>query len=264
MTLFDTHFHYYGDTTPEEYMHTVHAALDATDEILLLAAGADFAESVKAQTFAGQINKAWFAAGVHPHSAGKYLEDKADFTVFRPDPKLVAIGEIGLDYYYELSDRSAQIAVFEEFLDLAKVWKLPAIIHCRDKDNCFDAYCDVYRLVKDFPGKFVIHSFAGSEAWAKKFADAGAYLGVNGMVTFGKAHNIRQNLALIPADRLLIETDAPYLAPVPHRGKPNHPGLVGLVAQKIAEITGRTTEEVARTTTDNAIVFFEIKEQYHV
>lgn len=264
MILFDTHFHYYGDVTPEEYMHTVQAALGDDDQIMLLAAGADFAESVKAQTFAAQTDKAWFAAGVHSHSADQYLENKGDFTIFRTDPKLAAIGEIGLDYYYELSDKKAQLAVFEEFLQLAKMWGLPAVIHCRDKDGCFDAYSDVYRLVKDFPGKFVIHSFAGSEEWAKKFVEIGAYLGVNGMVTFGKAHNIRQNLPLIPMDRLLIETDAPYLAPVPHRGKPNHPGLVKLVAQKIAELTGRSPQQIAEITTANAVEFFGLKELYHV
>ncbi len=264
MTLFDTHFHFYGDTTPEKYMHTVQAALGDDDQIMLLATGADYAESVKAQTFADQIDHAWFAAGVHPHSAGKYLENKADFTLFRADRKLAAVGEIGLDYYYELSDKSAQLAVFEEFLQLAEEWKLPAVIHCRDKDNCFDAYEDVHRLVKDFPGKFVIHSFAGSEEWAKKFADLGAYLGVNGMVTFGKAHNIRQNLPLIPPDRLLIETDAPYLAPVPHRGKPNHPGHVKLITLKIAELTGRSPEEIAEITTANAVRFLGLKELYHV
>ena len=259
MELFDTHFHFYGDVSPEEYL----AAVKTPELAWLLAAGANFDESGKAQLFAECIECAWFAAGVHPHSASEYAHDIAMFDKFKGHPKLAAVGELGLDFYYENSEKKIQYAVFEKFLALALDWKLPAIVHCRDKDDKFDAYAECYTLLQDFArsgGRFVVHCFAGTPAWAEKFLELGAFIGITGIVTFPKAVNIHENIRVIPDDRLLIETDSPYLAPVPYRGKTNNPGYLIKVAEKIASLRGCPVEDIADITTANAFRFFNIKE----
>jgi TatD DNase family protein len=258
MKLFDTHFHYYGELPPQEYFDSI-----KTPELAyLLAAGADFEESKRAQSFAENIDCAWFAAGVHPHSAEEFDKDLALFETFKGHDKLVAIGEIGLDFFYENSPRKIQYQVLDQFLGLALDWDLPAIIHCRDQDEKFDAYDECYSALKDFAkagGAFEVHCFAGTPAWAEKFLDLGAYLGITGIVTFKRAVNIRETLQVIPMDRLLLETDAPYLAPVPYRGKTNNPGYVIKVAEKVAEERNINIEEVASQTTANAFRFFNLE-----
>jgi TatD DNase family protein len=258
MELFDTHFHYYGELSPEAYYDSI-----KSDELAwLLAAGADLTESRKAQDFAEKIPNAWFAAGVHPHSAAEYANGIAMFNEFKGHPKLVAVGEIGLDFFYENSDRRIQCAVFEKFLKLALEWKLPAIIHCRDKNDIDDAYSECYPLLKNFAaqgGRFVVHCYTGTIAWAEKFLALGAFIGFTGIITFPRAGNVRDILKAIPDDRLLLETDSPYLAPVPHRGKTNHPGYLIKVAEKVAEERGMPVEDIAALTTANAFRFFNIK-----
>ena len=257
MELFDTHFHFYGDVSPEEYL----ASIKTPELAWLLAAGANFDESKKARLFAERIDCSWFAAGVHPHSAAEYTRDIGMFAEFKDHPKLAAVGELGLDFYYENSERKIQYAVFEKFLELALEWKKPAIVHCRDKDDKFDAYAECYALLKDFAGsggKFVVHCFAGTPAWAEKFMELGAFVGITGIVTFPKAVNIHENIRVIPDDRLLLETDSPYLAPVPYRGKTNNPGYLIKVAEKIAALRGCQVEDIAASTTANAFNFFNI------
>jgi TatD DNase family protein len=259
MKLFDTHFHYCGEVSPDEYFSSV-----KTPELAwLLAAGAGFDESKKAQLFAERIKCAWFAAGAHPHSASGYVHDITMFEEFKGHPKLAAVGELGLDFYYENSEKKIQYAVFEKFLALALDWKLPAIVHCRDKDDKFDAYAECYELLKDFSrsgGRFVVHCFAGTPAWAEKFLELGAFVGIAGIATFPKAVNIHENIRVIPNDRMLIETDSPYLAPVPYRGKINNPGYLIKIAEKIALLRGCPVEDIADITTANAFNFFNIKE----
>lgn len=261
MKLFDTHFHFYDkDGSPEEYW----AKIRIPELAYVMAVGADYEESKLAHSFSYAIDEAWFACGVHPHSAAKYVNGIAMFDEFRGQRKLAAIGEIGLDYYYENSDRRVQWTVMEKFLALALEWQLPAIVHCRDLDERDDAYRETYSMIRDFSaagGRCVIHCFAGTPAWAEKFLDLGAYLGITGMVTFPKAENIRMLIRYIPEDRLLIETDSPYLAPVPYRGKPNHPGYLIKVAEKIAELKNCSPDEVAAVTTANAFKLFGIKPQ---
>ena len=269
MEIFDTHFHYYGESSPLEFCRMISAELavppqnswGAVDRILLLAVGGDYLESCRAREFAQVAPDAWFAAGVHPHQAESYRQEAQDFSSFRGHPRLVAVGELGLDYYYEESPRDVQRSVLEEFLKLALEWNLPAIIHIRDRDGAEDAYADAYDLLRDFAaagGRFVVHCFAGTPAWAEKFLALGGYCGVTGMVTFKRAENIREALRVIPDDRLLIEPDSPYLAPVPHRGSTNHPGYLILVAAQIAGERGRTVEEIARLTTRNGREFFRL------
>ena len=257
MELFDTHFHYYDDgRTPREYYEAV-----KTPELkYLLAAGADLAESRTAMQFAEEIENSWFAAGVHPHSAAEF-DSMEVFDEFKGHEKLAAVGEIGLDYFYDNSPRKIQRSVMEQFLALALEWKLPAIVHLRDADGKFDAYADGMAMLKDFSGdagRFVVHCFSGTPGWAEKFLELGAFLGVTGIVTFPRAANIRETLRVIPDDRMLIETDSPYLAPIPYRGKTNNPGYVIKVAEKIASERGRAVEEIAALTTNNAFRLFEV------
>ena len=272
MEIFDTHFHYYGESTPAEFRRMISAELavppqsdwGAVDRVYLLAVGGDYLESCRAREFAQAVPDAWFAAGVHPHQAETFRNEGGDFSSFRGHPRLVAVGELGLDYYYEESPREVQKSVLAEFLALALEWNLPVIIHIRDRDGAEDAYVDVYDLLRDFAasgGRFVVHCFAGSPAWAEKFLALGGYCGVTGMVTFNRAENNRETLRVIPDDRLLIETDSPYLAPVPHRGSPNHPGYLILVAARIAAERGWTVEETARLTTRNGFAFFRPAEE---
>ena len=274
MRLFDTHFHFGGEATPLEFMAAVRddlrlaldkaGAADAGEaEIFVAAMGGDYLESLRAREFCEVIPNSRFAAGVHPHNAEEYLKSPQDFSPLFEDPKLVAVGELGLDYFYELSDRAAQCRVFGEFLDLALGRGLPVVVHLRDRDGAFDAYCDGLELLTPFAakgGRFVVHCYAGNAEYLQRFLELGAYVGVTGMATFKAAENIRENLRGIPDDRLLIETDSPYLAPVPFRGRENTPGLVALVAAAVAKVRGMELEALAALTASNACNFYHLDE----
>ena len=269
MELIDTHFHFYGEATPPEALRQIREDLELAcretgmepPRLGLVAAGGDYLESLRAREFARIAPRCRYAAGVHPHQAEAHLANAAaeDFAVFAGDPKLAAVGELGLDYYYDGSPHPAQRSVLERFLALALDWQLPAVIHLRDKDGSDDAYCDALPMLTDFAaagGRFVVHCFAGGPVWAERFLALGAMLGVTGMVTFRKAENIREVVRLIPGERLLVETDSPYLAPVPFRSRPNSPGFLPLVAARVAAERGVPTEAIARSTTANARRFF--------
>ena len=273
MRLFDTHFHFGGEATPVEFAGAVRDDLrialekagiaDGTVGLAGAAMGGDYLESLRAQEFCTVAPHSRFAAGVHPHNAAEYLNSPQDFSPFFTDPKLVAIGELGLDYFYELSDREAQRQVFGKFLDLALEHELPAVVHLRDRDGALDAYRDGLELLEPFAGKggrFVVHCYAGNAEYLERFLELGAYVGVTGMVTFKAAENIRENLRRIPDDRLLVETDSPYLAPVPFRGRANTPGLVALVAAAAAKVHETTFEALAELTTRNACAFYRLDE----
>ena len=271
MELFDSHFHYYGENSPLEYFRNCLAEaavppqseIGVPDRLCLMAAGGDFIESCRAREFAQVVETAWFAVGVHPHNAGKYLAAPEEFGEFRNHPKLKAVGELGLDYFYEHSGAEEQKTVFRRFLDLALDWDLPAIVHLRDRDGAWTAYEDGYALLEPFAaagGRFVVHCFSGTPEWAQRFLGLGAFLGVTGLVTFNRAGNIRETLAAIPDERLLIETDSPYLAPVPHRGAENHPGYLALIAARVAAERHNEFAAIARLTAANAHQFFRIDE----
>lgn len=231
------------------------------DRCYLAAMGDDFESSLRARMLAEQDAFTVFAAGVHPQNAEKYAASRTCFAIFRGHPKLRAVGELGLDYYYDCGDHGCQRRVLAEFLNAALEWRLPAVIHLRDEDGKRDAYADALSLLTDFArsgGRFVVHCYAGSAADLEKFLALGAWVGVTGMVTFRKAENIRMNLPLIPKDKLLLETDAPYLAPVPHRGEVNHSGFLVLTARKVAEVLGETVEETAARTAANAMAFYGV------
>ena len=269
MELFDTHFHYYGESTPVEFMSNVGLALSAppqkdagnVEKLRLLAVGGDFVESCRAREFAQVISDTGYAVGVHPHQAENFMLKQEDFSCFfNGGPRPAAIGELGVDYFYDNSPEKVQLEVLDRFLALALEQQLPAIIHIRDKEESEKAYVDAYNLLAPFAqagGRFVVHCFAGTPHWAEKFLSLGAYLGVTGIVTFRRAENIRETLKFIPDDRLLLETDSPYLAPVPHRGKENHPGYLILVAQTVARERNCSIEEIASLTTANGLKLFK-------
>ncbi len=270
MELFDTHFHFDGEKTPAEYIAGLRNDLELVREklnisperIYLLCAGGSFTGSMRARKFAEAVPDAYFSAGVHPHDAGEYRRERENFSIFVGHPKLVAVGEIGLDYFYDLSDRAVQKKVLAEFLELALQWQLPAMLHLRDKDNLFSAYDDALEMLKDFTadgGRFVIHCYAGNEKYAEKFLELGGFFGVTGLYTFKAAANIRSAISVIPTGRLLIETDSPYLAPVPFRGRSNSPGLVGMVAAALGADRQMTPETAAGIFTANGKKFYGIE-----
>jgi TatD DNase family protein len=269
MQLFDTHFHFYGEVSATAYVENIRLVLNApkqlaagsVDKLLLNAVGGDYLESCRAREFAHAVGDTVFSCGVHPHQAEEFLAHQEDFSCFKGDSLLKAVGELGLDYFYDYSNHEAQKKVFGHFLALALEWDLPAIVHIRDKEDVFDAYSDAYDLLAPFAasgGRFVIHCYAGNPFWAEKFLALGSYFGVTGMVTFRKAENIRENLKYIPLERLFIETDAPYLAPIPHRGKENHPGYLIHVAAGAAQQYQMTTGDFAAVTLENGKKFFGI------
>ena len=268
MDIFDTHFHFSGEETPEEYVSKIRENLDvassaanlpAPEKLYLCAVGGSMAESLNSQRFANDITDTVFAVGIHPHNAEEYTGDTASFDVFLRDKKLAAVGELGLDYFYDFCDRDQQRIVFKAFLDFALKNQLPAIVHLRDKDDSFQAYDDALALLTPFAaagGRFVVHCYTGGLEYLPKLAALGAWFGVTGMATFKKSENIRQQLPLIPPEKLLIETDSPYLAPVPFRGKENTPGFLPLVVRVVAETLNMSGKELATLTTANAKRFF--------
>ncbi len=190
--------------------------------------------------------------GVHPHDAKDHDVDTlfATLTDHAQDPNVVGLGETGLDYYYDNSPRDEQIACFDIHLTASKQLNLPVVIHTRDADE------DTLARVRQHPDATgVFHCFSGSIDLAKAALDLGYYLSFSGIITFKKADELREVVKFAPLDRILVETDSPFLAPIPHRGKPNQPAWTRLVAEKVADIKGIALEEVAVATTAN---FFQL------
>src|SRR5713226_7784815 len=203
--------------------------------------------------------------GIHPHEAK--LATDADFLQLEElarKPKVIAWGEIGLDYYYDHSPRDIQQKVFIRQMTLARAAKLPIVIHCRPSDNSDNAWEDCLSLIEQHwkPTGLggILHCFTSTWPHAKRALDMGFLISFAGNVTFPKAQQIRDSAKQVPLDRILIETDSPFLAPVPHRGKRNEPAYVIEVARQIAELRGLTPEEIGAQTTKNFHRFFSLPE----
>ncbi len=201
---------------------------------------------------------AFFSAtvGVHPHDAARV--PAADWTSageVAGDPRIVAIGETGLDFHYDHSPRPEQEAAFRRSLGIAREAGKPVVIHVREAD---EACARVLREEGLPPAGGVIHCFTGDAAAARAYLDLGLFISVAGVVTFKSAGAIRDAVRIVPRDRLLVETDSPFLAPVPHRGRRNEPAYVVRTAEKIAELWGAPLEHVARATTENVERLFRI------
>lgn len=195
------------------------------------------------------------AAGVHPHNAAEYPDIKAeDFVRYSKHKKVVAIGECGLDYYYDYSPKDMQIRVLKEQVKAAQETGLPLIIHNRESDEDMMSVLDEAYKQKPFCG--VIHCFSSSRELAEFALSIGFYISASGMITFNKSNDIREVFADVPLDKLLVETDAPYLAPVPVRGRRNESAFVKYTAEKLAQIKNISFEELAEITSNNFYKLF--------
>lgn len=253
--LFDTHAHLDDDRFDEDRDEIIEKCKqDGVD--LILNAGSNIETSVKAVSLAEKYDFIYAAVGVHPHDAANMDEDTGMvIAALSENKKVRAIGEIGLDYHYDFSPRDVQKQRFIEQIDLARQLKLPVIIHDRE------AHGDVMSILKETRIKEVggvLHSFSGSAEMALECIRMGIYISISGPVTFNNNRKTVEAVKEIPLDMLLIETDSPYLTPVPHRGKRNYPGYVRLVAEKIAEIKEVSLEEVANKTMENGKRLFKI------
>jgi TatD DNase family protein len=201
-----------------------------------------------ARAHPGQV---WATVGLHPHDASQGVDTIVDLLA---EPEVVGVGECGLDYYYDHSPRDVQREAFAAQIALAKEHDLALVIHTRDAwDDTFDIL-----LAEGVPGRTVVHCFTGGPEEARRALDLGASLSFSGIVTFKTAAGIREAAALAPLDRILVETDAPYLTPVPHRGTPNQPSYVALVGAAVAEAKGVPVADVEAATWENTSILFRL------
>jgi len=192
----------------------------------------------------------WCSVGTHPHNAHEELHIQTeDLVRLAEHPKCVAIGEAGLDYFYDNSPRDAQATGFRRHIAAARETGLPLVIHSRDADDDMIAILEEETGQGAFP--FILHCFSSGEELARRGLALGGYVSFSGILTFNSAEEIRKVAAFVPDDRILVETDAPYLAPVPHRGKSNEPAFVRHTAERLAEVRGVAFEKLAETTTAN-------------
>ncbi len=203
--------------------------------------------------------------GIHPHEARLASDvSYAEMERLARHPKVIAWGEIGLDYYYDHSPRDVQKQVFVRQMELAAAAKLPIVIHCRPSDNSENAWVDCLDLIQEqWAAKGIggiLHCFTGTRAHAKRALDMGFMVSFAGNLTFPKAQQIRDAALQVPLDRILIETDCPYLAPLPYRGKRNEPAYVRETARKLGELRGLSMEEAGQQTARNFYNFFKISE----
>jgi len=230
------------------------AAAAGVGHVVTIGSAGDLASCERALNLAKTRVGVSCILGVHPHDASN--NDEALFTAVAQraaDPACVAIGETGLDYHYDLSPRDVQRDVFRRYVGLARTLRKPLCIHSRSAED------DTLAILRDERAgdiRGVIHCFSGTAAFARGALGLGLYVSIPGIVTFKNAGEIPEVARLVPADRLLVETDSPYLAPIPHRGKRNEPAFVVDTARKVAELRGVTLEDLAEQTTRNAVALF--------
>ncbi len=250
--LIDTHAHLNLPNFKKDLEEVLSRAREA-GVVAIVNVGIDLKTSIKALELAHAHKGLYATAGIHPHEVKKATEETYEgLRALLADPKVVAVGEIGLDYAKEYSPRQSQREHFVYQLSLARKLKKPVVIHSREAPDIITV------LREELPDRFVFHCYAGNKKEAREILDLGGYISVTGIVTFPKAENIREIVRYVPLERLMAETDCPFLTPVPHRGKRNEPAFVRYVVEKIAELKGVSFEECARITTSNAREFFGI------
>lgn len=248
--LVDTHCHIHSLDYPLERAEVLaRAHQSGVDKIICV--GTDVADSRLAASFAAEYDGVFASIGVHPHESQNSWQDIA--SILKNSQKLVAIGEIGLDYFYMNSQRQIQVEALEAQIQLALDYDKPIIFHVRQ------AFDDFWPIFDNFHGiRGVLHSFSDSMENASRALERGLYIGVNGISTFNKDAAKQAVYTDLPLDKMLLETDAPFLTPVPKRGKVNEPAFVRLVAENLAQVRQTNLENVADITTENARALFAL------
>jgi len=244
----DNHCHVHDPRIPGGTASAIKAARDAGVSTMITV-GCDRPTSLAAIETAAAHEGVWATVGLHPHDA---KDGVATITDLFGDRKVVAVGECGLDYYYDNSPRDVQRAAFAEQIGLAHRLALPLVIHTRD---AWDDTFDILRA-EGAPPQTIFHCFTGGPEQARTCLDFGAFLSFSGIVTFPTATDLQDAASMCPLDRLLVETDSPYLAPVPHRGKRNQPAFVTFVGEFIADLRAVPVAELAAATTTGACLAF--------
>ncbi|MBE5741434.1 MAG: TatD family deoxyribonuclease [Clostridiales bacterium] len=252
--MLDTHCHLNDTQYDGEVGHIVDRFLDEGVE-KVICVGCDTVSNEKAKQIADTYDSVYYAVGIHPDECMTYDEDKLVRYLDSNDKKLVAIGEIGLDYYHNKENKAKQKEVFVRQIKLAKKYHLPIIIHCRD---AYGDMLDILREYAPFDDGAVMHCFSGSVEWANEIIRLGIKISFTGSVTFKNAKNLHEVAKHIPLDTFFFETDSPYLSPEPNRGKRNEPKRVFDVLKFVAELRGLSAGELEKITDINAKNFFKI------
>jgi TatD DNase family protein len=262
MNLFDSHAHFDPLATPEARTAVCDRAAAAGVGRILAIGGSGAGNAAALDIAALRPDQVRAAVGWDRSEAGRGA-DAASIRAMLCDPRVAAVGETGLDYHYDGDTAAAQKFLFEAMLDLARGAGLPVVVHTREADDdsvaLLASHAAAWKGDADRIG--AIHCFTGSWPFARRLLDLGFHISVSGIVTFPNAAGLRDVAARIPSDRLLIETDSPYLAPVPHRGKTNEPALLPFVARVVAEARGEPVEAVADGTARNAAALFGIAQK---
>lgn len=251
--IFDSHAHYDSEQFADDRKELLNA-LPQQGVCGIINCGTDIASSLATLELSDEFSFVYAACGIHPHEAQEckqgYLSVLKKLCM---EEKCVAVGEIGLDYHYDFSPRDIQMQVFEQQLVLAKELDLPVIVHDRE------AHEDTMTLLKRYKPRGVVHCFSGSAEMAKEIVKLGMYIGLGGAVTFKNARKPIEVASVVPDDRLLIETDCPYMTPVPHRGKRCDSSYIPFTAEKLAEARGTTAEYILDLTRKNANTLFGLE-----
>ncbi len=250
--IFDTHAHY-DDSRFDEDRDELLSSLCGSSVSGIINCGCDLSSSLKTVELTEKHGFVYGAVGVHPHEAEETTEENLEkIKELYKKEKIVAVGEIGLDYFYDFSPRERQIEIFRRQIITANELGLPVIIHDRD------AHEDTLNILKELKPKGVVHCFSGSAEMAKEILKLGLYIGIGGAVTFKNARKPVEVVEMLPLDRLLLETDAPYMTPVPFRGKRCDSLHIVYTAEKISEIKNIDAQQLIDTCTENAKRLFNI------
>jgi len=252
--LIDTHAHLTDDALSGD-LDMVVARAEESGVSAIIDVGESLATSLRCIAHAGRYKNIFASVGIHPHHAARALEaDLGEIARLADDPAVVAIGETGLDYYRGWAPRELQVELFGRLLRIAVEKSLPVIVHCRE------AYADAIALLREADGegaRGVLHCFSGGSGDADALVEMGYYISVGGPLTYPRNASLRSTVQHLPLERILVETDCPYLPPQGHRGKRNEPANVVDVARELARLRGLTVERIAEVTTENAVRLFK-------
>lgn len=254
----DSHAHLDPAEFGDELPHIIASAFEhGVAGIISIAADKTPDSFPRIAQVAANYENIWLVAGVHPHYASEMKSLWPQVQALMDDGRLVGLGEFGLDYHYDWSPRRVQQDVMRRQVEASLTRGLPAALHIRE------AYEEALRILDEFGDQFtgVLHCFSAGSSQAREFLNRGFHISIPGIVTFAKAEELQQALGIIPLDRLLVETDTPYLAPAPFRGRRNEPSYVAFVVDRVAQLKGVSPEELAQTTASNTRSLFKLDEK---